>query len=99
MSWSDNPSPRSTNQTPAQARRECIKRDGGLCVLCGEPGSEVDHKNRTGTHELDNLQLLCRSCHKKKTQQESYRARQERKQRAKLPKRKTIRDTMRDNMT
>ena len=36
-------------------------------------GSEVDHilsKAKGGTDDLNNLQLLCKECHKKKTQEE-----------------------------
>ena len=36
-------------------------------------GSDVDHiksKAKGGTDDLENLQLLCKECHKKKTQEE-----------------------------
>lgn len=44
------------------------------CVLCGRPGQHVDHKIpvRKGGEWFaeDNLQVLCHSCHSKKTRQE-----------------------------
>lgn len=50
----------------------------GLCEECQrlgivKPGVEVDHKipvSQGGTDELSNLQLLCVSCHRKKTANE-----------------------------
>lgn len=49
-----------------------IARDGGLCQLCGRVVSEmaqIDHiveKSRGGTDALDNLRLLCLSCHSRR---------------------------------
>jgi 5-methylcytosine-specific restriction endonuclease McrA len=54
-------------------------RQGGVCARCREPlvGSfDVDHINprsRGGSDDLDNLQLLCISCHRKKTALERRR--------------------------
>ena len=47
-----------------------IERDGGRCVLCGEPGNTVDHKLsiltllQIGADPFDpnECQLLCSSC-------------------------------------
>ena len=52
-------------------RKLVIYRDKGLCQMCEiERGNEVDHKRPLrdgGRNELDNLQLLCSSCHSRKT--------------------------------
>ena len=54
------------------------KRAKGLCEECLRlgfvtAGCDVDHiksKAKGGTDDLENLQLLCKECHKKKTQEE-----------------------------
>lgn len=59
-------------------RELVIRRDKGLCQECLRlgfvtAGSDVDHilsKAKGGTDDLSNLQLLCKECHKKKTQEE-----------------------------
>jgi 5-methylcytosine-specific restriction protein A len=66
-----------------QLREQVIARDQGLCQCClgfGRitPGRDVDHirsKREGGADTLANLQLLCRSCHNEKTQQEAQRGR------------------------
>ena len=59
-----------------RTRRQVIARDGGICQACGRPvtmeagDAHIDHiipKRDGGTDALDNLQLLHRSCHSKKT--------------------------------
>jgi hypothetical protein len=62
---------------PAEARRlsgerraAVIARDGGLCQVCGQPGTEIDHIGSPIDGDInhpDNLQLLCSSCHSSKT--------------------------------
>lgn len=50
-----------------QGIRNVVKeRDGGVCQICGQPGSEIDHI-RGGSKEMNNLQLLCDDCHNQKT--------------------------------
>lgn len=64
-------------------RSEIIARDTGLCQACLRAGRvtegrEVDHitpKSRGGSDDVSNLQLLCRACHKTKTQHEAAEAR------------------------
>ena len=59
-----------------RTRKQVIARDGGICQMCGKPVStgagdaQIDHivpKRDGGTDALENLQLLHRSCHSKKT--------------------------------
>ena len=46
-----------------QAKRDyVITRDAGLCVMCGEPGTEIDHIDGSSP-DPSNLRLLCHSCH------------------------------------
>lgn len=47
-------------------RAKVIMRDDGLCQICRKPGNEIDHIDGSSSN-LNNLQLLCRACHIKKT--------------------------------
>ncbi|NPV68147.1 MAG: HNH endonuclease [Anaerolineae bacterium] len=47
-------------------RDAVIRRDEGRCRICGAPGTEIDHIHGS-SHDLNNLQLLCKSCHSAKT--------------------------------
>ena len=49
-----------------QTRGAVRERANGLCQKCGQPGVDVDHIAGSSP-ELDNLQLLCKACHKEKT--------------------------------
>lgn len=59
-----------------KVRTLAMKRDNGLCQLCLPiitKATEVDHikpKAQGGTDALDNLQSLCKACHRAKTAQE-----------------------------
>lgn len=53
-------------------RKKIFERDGGLCVICGEPGEIVHHKTPLEPSNIDdpnivygedNLELVCRDCH------------------------------------
>ncbi len=65
-------------------RNAVFARDTKLCQVCMKkniltPATEVDHiipKSQGGTNTMDNLQAICKTCHKKKTQAESKRKRQ-----------------------
>ncbi|PWH05205.1 HNH endonuclease [Brachybacterium endophyticum] len=48
-------------------RQSVIARDSGRCVQCGERGTDVDHIARGNDHSIENLRLLCRSCHMRRT--------------------------------
>lgn len=51
-------------------KEKLIERDGEKCVNCGSKANlSIDHitpRSKGGTHELDNLQLLCRPCNNEK---------------------------------
>lgn len=56
---------------PDHIKAQVHLRDGGLCVQCGyhDPYIEYDHKiprSKGGLHTVDNIQLLCRGCNRKK---------------------------------
>lgn len=43
-----------------------IERDGGRCLFCGQPGSEVHHiisRRYRGAWDIRNMCVLCRACH------------------------------------
>jgi hypothetical protein len=48
-------------------RVEVVARDGGRCRECGGLGAEVDHVRGSGS-DLENLRLLCKACHRRKTE-------------------------------
>lgn len=50
-----------------------MARDKGRCHSCGKPGSEVDHI-QGASNDPENLQWLCRECHKAKTRLKMVRA-------------------------
>ena len=59
----------SPSRIPRKTRTAVVKHAAGLCS-CGNPGQEVDHVlslGLGGTHDMDNLVLLCRPCHRAKT--------------------------------
>lgn len=53
---------RNRRRFPPGRREEIIRRDGGLCVLCGKPGEHVDHIKGNSCEPI-NLRLLCVPCH------------------------------------
>jgi len=52
-------------------RREIAVRDGGKCILCGEPAVDIAHivprshavKNSAAIWRKENMACSCRSCH------------------------------------
>ena len=50
-------------------RASVTKRDGGVCRSCGRPGTDIDHVSGDSS-KMENLQLLCKSCHNKKTKKQ-----------------------------
>lgn len=59
-----------TKSVSKSVRATVYDRDGGACKTCGATDDlSVDHivpQRRGGTHALDNLQTLCRSCNARK---------------------------------
>ncbi len=55
-----------TRKLPDSVRNAIIERDQGKCQICGQPGDEIDHVSGSSS-DPENLQLLCDSCHNKKT--------------------------------
>lgn len=79
MAWTNG-----THRPPSAewqaTRRAVIRRSGSLCevifngVRCGQPAHEVDHiinKAAGGGDDLANGQMICPSCHRRKTQAEA----------------------------
>lgn len=50
----------------AQQRNAVVSLSAGLCVLCDQPGVEIDHIAGP-SDDPANLQLLCKDCHQQKT--------------------------------
>lgn len=71
----NNTNPRATNPTPEHIRQATLRRDNHTCVICGQPGNQADHINPQGEHHLSNMQTLCLSCHKIKTNHEAANTR------------------------
>lgn len=47
-------------------KRAVIKRDNGLCVLCGSQANDVHHiifRSHGGKDDVNNCVCLCRECH------------------------------------
>jgi diadenosine tetraphosphate (Ap4A) HIT family hydrolase len=62
-----------TDPVPDSARYQVLKASGGRCALCGitkkDSPLDVDHiipRNRGGTNDLSNLQILCSKCNRSK---------------------------------
>lgn len=55
-----------TRAVSSQTRREVFERDGYVCAYCGSTEDlQIDHIypwSKGGTHDLNNLQVLCRPC-------------------------------------
>jgi 5-methylcytosine-specific restriction endonuclease McrA len=83
----NNPFFRKSMQVNARARKrgitgrvyaadiaECWAKWGGLCWVCGDEASELDHfrpvgRGAGGTNTPDNLRPICRECNHKRSQQ------------------------------
>ncbi len=54
----------------SQIKAQAFAMHGRDCMKCGDVATEMDHiieLDNGGSNDLDNLQPLCRSCHKAKT--------------------------------
>lgn len=57
-------------KTWPELRAIVLYRDGYTCQTCGEPANEADHiwpKSKGGADKLSNLQALCRTCNRSKS--------------------------------
>lgn len=75
--WKNSKSPELPQDWKAR-KRAVLRRDGEFCRICGSTqGLELDHRvprSQGGTHELSNLQLLCRPCHRAKGREDKKKA-------------------------
>ena len=53
---------KATSITPA-VKREVMERDGGLCIVCGEPVSHVIRRSQGGLGVVQNIVTHCWRCH------------------------------------
>jgi 5-methylcytosine-specific restriction endonuclease McrA len=60
--------PAARRSVRPSVRAAVMERDGHHCVLCGEPGTDIDHIDGDANEET-NLRLLCPPCHQVVTQQ------------------------------
>lgn len=50
--------------------KHVMKRDKGICYLCGRKAEQVDHIKPGDDHSFKNLAAICEDCHRKKTAKE-----------------------------
>ncbi len=55
------------HQTLLERRRNVkFRKSNYLCEICGKPANDIHHKDHNrNNHSFSNLQVLCRSCHRK----------------------------------
>jgi hypothetical protein len=70
-------------------RSEVKAKSDNRCRACGAPGVEIDHISGS-SNSMDNLQLLCLSCHAEKTAGSIFQATDEFAQLVHIPIRKRI---------
>ena len=61
--------PRPYNHPTYKANRALLLATNPPCAICSQPATTADHiieLDRGGTHDLGNLQALCRSCNSRK---------------------------------
>ena len=62
--------PAKRKHIPKAVRDAVMERDNYTCVYCGSTNNpELDHNEahaNNGSNEIDNLQVLCRSCNRRK---------------------------------
>lgn len=80
--WANKAEPRKNRLPPDWSTRRALvlKRDGGICHICHQPGADqVDHIIAGDDHSLENLAPIHEKtpphCHRYKTAQEGHAAR------------------------
>lgn len=72
--WSNSASTRrARGWNWSKIRKQVLKRDNYRCRVCGKLANEVDHTVPVawgGSESLDNLQAMCSTCHRRKTEWE-----------------------------
>ena len=59
--------PKQTAADERKARADVKERDQGICVRCGKPSTDWDHRkarSQAGRWSASNGQSLCRDCHR-----------------------------------
>lgn len=87
MAWSN------TGHVQPLTRRRILNRDNHTCTACGyhDPsgvGLEIDHRDNTRNNNYNtdqNLQTLCKPCHRRKTLRETKQGHQARATRGRHP--------------
>ena len=51
---------------PKSLRKKVFQKHDGQCAICGNPATDIDHINDSSDN-IENLQLLCTTCHNEKT--------------------------------
>lgn len=53
------------NPIPRKTSEDVRTREQGRCLRCQSPGTDCHHRKRRreGGHAIENIVLLCRSCH------------------------------------
>lgn len=76
MTWQRNGSSKRRLELPSNwtAIRAAVIRRDKTCVLCGQPGNQVDHIDDPHDHSLTNLRLLCVPHHAARTARQGVNA-------------------------
>lgn len=68
--------PKRKRGRPWRRVRDQVLSEEPLCMVCQDaPTVEVDHIDPNGDDQRDNLQGVCKSCHREKTQAEAATSR------------------------
>lgn len=75
MSWEESVRRTELPGNWEQIREDVLEDEQFKCRKCGQPATDVDHINNRHDHSRNNLQALCRRCHRQKTALEGKLAR------------------------